>query len=141
MSLLSTPTLYYIGNWFYKIKLTPIAMFFMKINKILNCCDINPKATIGKNLHISHSVGLVIGGSAKIGKNCEIYHNVTVGRNKKHVPIIGDNVKIYPHTIISGNVIIPSNSVIPAKTTIITSNKFVWEGEKSIKKLAKRRIK
>ena len=137
MSILSASSLYYIGNWFHRIKLTSIGMFFMRLNKVLNCCDVNCKATIGKNLHISHSVGLVIGGKVKIGNDCEIYHNVTIGRNKKHIPLVGNNVKIYPHTIISGNVVIPSNSIIPAKTTIITSKKFVWEGKKSIKKLAK----
>ena len=129
--------LYYTGNWFYRKRLPGIAFMLSAINKVLNGCDINPKATIGKNLHIAHALGLVVGGKIKIGKNCTIYHNVTLGSNKGFIPIIHDNVIIYPYSIIAGNVTLPSGSVIPARTTLITTKPFVWKGKQSIKQLKK----
>ena len=126
-------SLYYKGNWFHRKGLTGMGKNFTALNKVLNSCDINCKAQIGKNLHIAHAIGLVIGGKIKIGDNCTIYHNITIGRNKSSCPIIGNNVTIYPHTIIAGNITIPNGSIIPAKSTLITKRPSVWN--QKIKKL------
>jgi len=125
--------LYYLSNWFHRKKMTNVGHFVSAINKIINCCNINCQAKIGKNLHISHAIGLIIGGKIKIGDNCDIYHLITLGKNGGYCPEIGNNVTIYPHTIIAGNIIIPDNSTIPAKSTLITKNKSIWNQQ--LKKL------
>ncbi len=125
--------LYYISHWFHQKGLTEAGHYLSAVNKIINCCNINCKAEIGKRLHIAHAIGLVIGGKIKIGNNCTIYHNITIGKNKGFCPVIGNNVTIYPHTIIAGNITIPDGSIIPAKSTLITKRPSIWN--QKIKKL------
>ena len=71
---------------------------------------------IGEGFYIGHCGTIVINGKAKIGKNCNITHNVTIGqanRGKlKGYPLIGDNVWIGTGSVIVGNINIGSNVLI-----------------------------
>lgn len=71
---------------------------------------------IGEGFYIGHCGTIVINGKAKIGKNCNITHNVTIGqanRGKlKGYPTIGNNVWIGTGSVIVGNIIIGSNVLI-----------------------------
>jgi serine O-acetyltransferase len=71
---------------------------------------------IGEGFYIAHFGTIVINGKAKIGKNCNIIHNVTIGqanRGKlKGYPTIGDNVWIGTGSVIVGNINIGSNVLI-----------------------------
>ncbi|MDR0462456.1 MAG: serine O-acetyltransferase [Christensenellaceae bacterium] len=89
--------------------------------------DIHPKARIGVPFAIDHGVGTVVGETAVIGKNCLLYHGVTLGA--KHLkdrdqvgedrhPKLGNNVIIYSNTTILGNLQIPDGIIIGA-------NKFI----------------
>lgn len=53
---------------------------------------------IGSGLYIGHFGTIVINGASKIGNNCNITHNVTIGQQnrgeKKGCPTIGDYVWI-----------------------------------------------
>lgn len=74
-------------------------------------------------------VGLVIqhGHSTRInaksiGKNCQIWQNVTIGTNKSHsgnLPVIGDNVKICTGSIVIGDIRIGNNVIIGAGTVVV----------------------
>lgn len=78
-----------------------------------------PKTTIFPHLH-----GIFISPKAVIGDNCIIYQNVTIGSkgiNNKVYPIIGNNVTIYSHVCVVGNVTIGDNSVIGAGTIVTKS--------------------
>jgi serine O-acetyltransferase len=83
--------------------------------------DINPGATIGDSFHIDHGTGVVIGETAIIKNNVNIYQGVTLGglyvakslKNTKRHPTIENNVTIYANaTILGGNTIIGENSTI-----------------------------
>ncbi len=71
---------------------------------------------IGEGFYIGHFGTIVINGNAKIGKNCNIAHNVTIGqanRGKlKGFPTIGDNVWMGTGSVIVGNINIGSNVLI-----------------------------
>ncbi|MEJ7739029.1 MAG: serine O-acetyltransferase EpsC [Chitinophagaceae bacterium] len=83
--------------------------------------DIHPGAEIGEYLYIDHGTGIVIGETAKIGKNVKLYQGVTLGalsvdKNmaflKRH-PTVEDDVIIYSGaTILGGETVIGQNSVI-----------------------------
>ncbi len=74
-----------------------------------------------------HSLfGIFISNNAKIGKNCVIFHQVTIGSNTLNnsknfgSPTIGDNVYIGAGAKIIGNVKIGNNCRIGANTTVTT---------------------
>ena len=95
--------------------------------KSLTGVDIHPRAAIGIPFAIDHGVGTVIGETSVIGKNCLLYHGVTLGakhlKDREQVgqdrhPKLGDNVIIYSNTTILGNIKIPNNMIVGA-------NKFI----------------
>lgn len=71
---------------------------------------------IGEGLYIGHFGTIVINDRAKIGKNCNIAHGVTIGQTNrgklKGVPTIGDYVWIGTGSVIVGNIKIGSNVLI-----------------------------
>ncbi len=75
------------------------------------------KNLIGGGLYIYHGVAIVI-SAKKIGKNCTIYQQTTIGYNHEDNPIIGNNVTIFPGAKIFGGIIIEDNSIIGANCVI-----------------------
>jgi serine acetyltransferase len=100
--------------------------------KLMLCCDIQKdmmKRYFKKDIIFSHCIGIIISYKAKIGKNCLIYHNVTIGKDKfggLKNPVIGDNCIIYSHSLIAGNTIIKNDSIVCAGTIII--NNKIYSG-------------
>ncbi|MCD7812308.1 MAG: serine acetyltransferase [Ruminococcus sp.] len=94
--------------------------------------EISYKSEIGAGFHIAHGNGIVIHPNAKIGKNCSILQQVTIGNNlnksRNDVAKLGDTVfigagaKIIGPVNIGNNVIIGANSVvtkdIPSNSTV-----------------------
>ena len=66
-----------------------------------------------------HPIGIAIAKSVKIGKNCVIFQNVTIGVKNEKAPEIGDNVIIYPNSVIFGGVRIGNNSKIGAGSVVL----------------------
>jgi serine O-acetyltransferase len=87
--------------------------------------DIHPGATIDERFFIDHGTGVVIGATARIGRNVRLYQNVTLGAKRlvkgdgsmvdqdtpRH-PILEDDVVIYAGATILGRVTIGARSVI-----------------------------
>ena len=83
--------------------------------------DIHPGATIGPAFCIDHGTGLVIGETAVIGANVQIYQGVTLGslsvhkglQGTKRHPTIEDYVVIYAGaTILGGSTVVGTRSII-----------------------------
>jgi len=113
----------YISHPLYKIKLKFIARILSQFMRFLTGLEIHPGAEIGKGLFVDHGMGVVIGETAKIGKNCILFHGVTMGGTGKHVgkrhPTVGDNVLIGTQATLLGPMVVGSNVKIGAETVII----------------------
>lgn len=83
--------------------------------------DICPN-TCGAGLHIVHGKVLV-GANARIGENCKILSDVTVGiqgrYDRPQAPVIGNNVYIGTGARIIGGVRIADNVVIGANAVVL----------------------
>lgn len=82
-------------------------------------CDISLKSTIPKTTSFTHPLGIIIGDNIKIGENCLIRQNVTIGGQNKDVPTIGNNVEIGANAIILKKIIIEDNSKIGAGAIVL----------------------
>lgn len=124
-----------------------ICAFFCKsyiVNK--HGCEISFDAEILEGLRMPHLNGIIISPYAKIGRNCTIFHQVTIGTNEhkinfKNAPNIGDNVyigagvKLIGNIRVGNNVKIGSNAVVtkdvPDNYTVVGINKmFLKESER-----------
>jgi serine O-acetyltransferase len=83
--------------------------------------------TVGPGLDLPHPWGIVIGG-ATIGRNCVLYHNVTIGVRAPHLthrrprrpelPTIGDDVIIYAGAMILGPITVGDRAIIGANAMV-----------------------
>jgi serine O-acetyltransferase len=80
---------------------------------------------VGKGLLIGHFSGIFVNPQAILGKNVNIFQNVTIGEvnrgKNKGAPVIGDNVIIYPGAKIIGGVKIGNNVSVGANC-VVTKN-------------------
>ena len=86
--------------------------------------EIHPGASIGPCLFIDHGMGLVIGETAEVGRNCTLYHQVTLGgtgkdTGKRH-PTLGDNVLVGAGAKILGPVRIGDDARIASGSVVLT---------------------
>lgn len=85
--------------------------------------DLNHGAVFETVPRLPHGLnGIIISPDAYIGRNCTIFHQVTIGNdyhNVDHAPVIGDNVTIYPGAKIVGKVRIGNNVKIGANCVVV----------------------
>jgi serine acetyltransferase/GT2 family glycosyltransferase len=93
--------------------------------RVIYGIDIPYNTDIGEGLYIGHYGGIVVSHEAKIGRNCNINHDVTIGAayGGKHpgTPVIGDRVYLGPGSRIIGGITIGDNVAVGANA-VVTSN-------------------
>lgn len=72
---------------------------------------------IGDNLLLHHAFATVI-SAEKIGDNCHIYQQVTIGNGGGGIPIIGNNVTIYAGAKVFGKITIGDDVIIGANAVV-----------------------
>lgn len=115
------------GIYLFFVEMTASVLFYKTIKLYLsNHLTIGIYKLHKAKTHFPHPVGIVIGMKVKIGMNCEIYQNVTIGTkdtsdflNGKY-PEIGNNVIIYPNSLIIGDIKIGDNSIIGAGSVVLS---------------------
>ncbi|UOB17627.1 serine O-acetyltransferase EpsC [Abyssalbus ytuae] len=113
--------IYRLSHELYKMNFPLVPRLMNEHAHKITGIDINPGATIGDSFHIDHGTGVVIGETAIIKNNVNIYQGVTLGglyvakdlKNIKRHPTIENNVTIYANaTILGGETVIGENSII-----------------------------
>lgn len=77
------------------------------------------KIDLGLVIQHGHSTRI---GAKSIGRDCQIWHNVTIGTNKSHsgnFPTIGNNVKICTGSVVIGDITIGNNAIIGAGSIVV----------------------
>jgi serine O-acetyltransferase len=81
--------------------------------------DIHPGATIGEKLFIDHGTGVVVGETARIGRNVRIYQGVTLGAKSFPLDDQGNPIKgIDRHPIVEDDVVIYAGATILGRNVI-----------------------
>lgn len=82
--------------------------------------DISLTCEIGGGLLLPHPNGVVIHAGARIGPNCLIFHQVTIGtRNVSTPPVIGGHVDIGAGAKILGDVRVGDHAKIGANAVVL----------------------
>lgn len=113
----------YLTHPLFRLRIPFLPRLFSQIMRLLTAMEIHPGARIGKSFFCDHGFGVVIGETAEIGKNCVMFHGVTLGgtgkhRGKRH-PTVGDNVFIGAQATILGPVRIGDGCRIGAEAVVI----------------------
>ena len=93
------------SQWAYKHRLPKLGKLFERIMMVICSAHISGRAEIHPTVKFSHGgIGVIINPAAKIGENCHIGPNVTIGNRYPHgtAPIIGKNVYIGSGAYVGG---------------------------------------
>lgn len=104
-----------------------VAMLLNQRNTKLYGCDIYPQAELGEGLYIPHFVGITIGNTAILGKNCTVFPNVVFGASyspnrqnptgRRHAKC-GDNCVFGANSSIIGAITIGNNVTVGAGAVV-----------------------
>jgi serine O-acetyltransferase len=112
-----------INHFLWNLKIPFIPRVLSQIARFLTGIEIHPGAQIGEGFFIDHGMGVVVGETTRIGDNCVLFHNVTLGGTGKHKgkrhPTIGNNVMIGTGAILLGPITVGNNVRIGANTFIL----------------------
>lgn len=85
-------------------------------------CHLPVSSRLGEGLVLQHGFSTII-NCESIGRDCQIWQNVTVGVSKSggKKPRIGNNVKICCHAVVLGDIEIGDNVTIGASAVVVKS--------------------
>ncbi|MDB6140378.1 MAG: transferase hexapeptide repeat containing protein [Verrucomicrobiaceae bacterium] len=99
----------------------PLRLWFNRLSMKLKVF-MDPLATIGPGLYLGHPFMIVINWRVKIGKDCSIGHEVTLGSNGrgdlKGCPQVGDRVYIGPGAKVIGHLTLNDDAAIGANAVV-----------------------
>lgn len=112
-----------IAHFLYQKRRVFWARLVSQIGRFLTGIEIHPGAEIGRRLFIDHGMGIVIGETAKIGDDCTIYHQVTLGGTGKDSvrrhPTLGNHVMVGAGTKILGPISVGNDVKIGAGSIVL----------------------
>lgn len=134
MSKMSAVNKYRIERWCYLHHLEPIAWFIRSWIYLIHNSFVPYKCEIGEGTEFGYKgIGLVIHSDAKIGKDCKIGTNVTIGGGaggsnktipefdavRRSVPVIGDRVQVSTGAKVLGDIVVGDDVIIGANAVVI----------------------
>lgn len=106
------------------------SLFYHRIGKLSVICRYLPGRTnlylqtpscrMGGAFYIGHGWGTVV-NAREIGCNCMVGQNCTIGSRNKKEPILEDNVSVWAHAVVLGDITIGMNSNIGAGAVVVKS--------------------
>jgi serine O-acetyltransferase len=118
-----TPAMFWyrLMQWSRCWRLVPLELCCNKILCWCCGCVIGRGAEFGPRFVLVHSQGVVINGGVVGGADVMIEHQVTIGAERRGVPVLGDNVFIGAGAKILGGVRVGSRVMIGANAVVIAS--------------------
>jgi serine O-acetyltransferase len=100
-----------------------ICAIWQKIVEILTGIELPNRAEIGAGVFIPHANGIVVHMNAKLGRNCNLAQQVTIGvggrGSNRGTPVIGDRVFIGPGAKLFGPIVIGDDVAIGANAVVL----------------------
>ena len=116
-------------------------LFYVKRSDAFNNASMGTHINCGADFktppQLPHGLnGIIVSHNAKIGENCRIFHQVTIGEGRGGAPTIGDNVLLGAGSKIIGGIKIGNNVKVAAGCVVmqdIPDNAVVLPGDINIK--------
>lgn len=115
-------TLYRVGRWLHERGVPVAPALLRRLTLYLHSSYLPPEAQIGEGTTLGYGgIGVVIHKDARIGKNCLISQQVTIGGRSKieGAPVIGDSVRIGAGAKILGAITVSDHAVIGANAVVL----------------------
>lgn len=99
-----------------------LAAIAQKLAEIVTGISIPARCEIGDGLYIGHYGSIILAPEARIGHNCSLAQNVTIGvaggGDDRGAPTIGNRVFIGAHSVIVGRITVGDDAVVCAGSVV-----------------------
>lgn len=113
---------YRVAHRLWQAGRTGLAYYMQSTVSARYSADIHPAAEIDGGLYLNVGGGVVIGETARVGRDCTILQGVTLGGTGKEVgnrhPKIGDGVILHCGATVLGNINVGRGAIITAKSIV-----------------------
>jgi len=114
--------LHRIAHWLNGRGYRLAARTLAQLNRWLTGVEIDPGAELGRRVFIDHGMGVVIGETAEIGDDVNMYHGVTLGGNdprpvKRH-PTVEDGATLGAQSTIVGDITVGEGAAVGAGAVV-----------------------
>jgi len=120
--MLNAMFFYRQARWLYLHHIPVVPLLMELLIFLIYNSKLPYQAEIGKGTKLGYGgIGVVVHAKSKIGKNCIIAQQVTIGGGNSRypgVPTIGDNVYMAKGSIIMGGITIGNNVTIGANAVV-----------------------
>lgn len=106
-------------QWSRRYHLAPLEMLFNKINTFFCNCIIGRGAQFGPGFVLIHSTGIVINGTVQGGSNVFLEHQVTIGAERRHTPVLGNDIFVGAGAKIIGSIRVGDGARIGANAVVV----------------------
>jgi serine O-acetyltransferase len=96
-----------------------LGLVSQKAVEILTGISISSTAEIGPGLYIGHFGGIFVGAGVRIGEDCNLSQQVTLGLAASGSPVLGDRVYVAPGAKVSGAVTVGDDARIGANAVVV----------------------
>ena len=100
----------------------PLAALAQKLVEIVTGISLPTRCEIGDGLYIGHYGSIILSPQARVGHNCSLAQNVTIGvagaGEDRGAPTIGNRVFIGAHSVIVGRITIGDDVVVCAGSVV-----------------------
>jgi serine O-acetyltransferase len=93
------------------------------LTRLLTGVEIHPDATLGRRVFIDHGMGVVVGQTAELGDDVQLYHGVTLGGDspepvKRH-PTLEDDVTVGANATLVGDITVGEGATVGAGAVVV----------------------
>lgn len=99
-------------------KLAKFFFFWMPGRATLHL--VTKPSNVGGGFYVGHGWGTVV-NAQRIGKDFQVGQNVTIGSRNCKESVIGDNVSVWAHAIVLGDITIGDNCQVGAGAVVVKS--------------------
>jgi serine O-acetyltransferase len=103
----------------------PLVALAQKVIEIVTGISIPPQCEIGEGIYIGHYGSIILAPECRIGHNCSLAQNVTIGvagsGDKRGAPVVGNRVFIGAHSVMVGRITIGDDAVVCAGSVVTRS--------------------
>jgi len=103
----------------------PVVAVAQKLVEIVTGISIPARCEVGDGIYIGHYGSIILAPQARVGHNCSLAQNVTIGvagsGDGRGAPVVGNRVFIGAHSVIVGRITVGDDAVVCAGSVVTRS--------------------
>jgi len=112
-----------LAHWLWTRDFQFTARLLSQVTRFFTGVEIHPAADLGRRVFVDHGMGVVVGETAEIGDDVNMYHGVTLGgddpRPVKRHPTVEDGATLGANSTLVGDIVVGEGATVGAGAVVV----------------------